>query len=63
MEEAQSVREDVIHSILKLYWIDTTFREQKEYINYDRKHGDERIKIVHFQNLCGKTESRRQCDI
>lgn len=46
MEEAQSVREDVIHSILKLYGIDTTFSEQKEYINYDRKHGDERIKMI-----------------
>lgn len=46
MGKHQKVQEDVIHSILDLYGLDTDFDEQKEYINYDGEHGDNLVKVI-----------------
>lgn len=46
MEENQKVQERVIHSILELYGLDAPFSEQKEYINYNGKHGDNLVKVI-----------------
>lgn len=46
MEEKQKVQECVIHSVLKLYELDTAFNEQKEYINYNGEHGDNLVKVI-----------------
>lgn len=46
MEKTKKVQETVIHSILDLYGLDTEFREQKEYINYNGEHGDNLVKII-----------------
>ncbi len=46
MEEKQKVQESVIKSILELYGSDTSFSEQKEYINYNGQYGDNLVKVI-----------------
>ncbi|MBQ7378868.1 MAG: hypothetical protein IJW70_04220 [Clostridia bacterium] len=46
MAEKQKVQESVIHSVLALYGLDTAFCEQREYITYNREHGDNLVKII-----------------
>lgn len=46
MEEKQKIQESTIHSVLKLYRLDSTFGDQKEYISYVGERGDGLIKIV-----------------
>lgn len=46
MEEKQKVQESTVHSVLKLYGLDSAFGDQKEYISYIGERGDGLIKIV-----------------
>lgn len=46
MEEKQKIQESVIRSILELYGFDTAFSEQKEYMNYNGKDGDNLVKVI-----------------
>ena len=39
MDKTKKMHESVIHSILELYGLDTTFSEQKEYINHHDEYG------------------------
>lgn len=36
----------IIRSILELYGLDTAFSEQREYINYNKEHGDDFVKVI-----------------
>ncbi len=46
MDEMKKVEEGVIRSILSVYGLDTSFREQKEYIRYHGERGDKLVKVI-----------------
>lgn len=46
MEEKAKISENVIRSVLELYGFDASFREQKAYINYDGKYGENEVKVI-----------------
>lgn len=46
MGEQQKVPERVIHSILEQYGLDSPFREQREYINYNGNQGYHVVKVI-----------------
>ena len=46
MGSKQEIGEDAIKSILNLYGLEETFKEQKEYFNYQGEDGDGYVKII-----------------